>query len=164
MGTCINLNVCVREAWTKQFNMKESDTWTEMDKFWLEGQYCNCLVWHDAIQEFKACWPRKHLHLAWLNLICTTFSNVAQDSVLSVRLAAFASLGVVAGLMVQNSFDPCQIWNWLHSVDRIQQEAQLRSERWSTTVCALTSCDHVVTKSCSPLWWNYSIDMYRLCA
>lgn len=28
-----------------------------------------------------------------------------QDSVLSVRLAAFASLGVVAGLMVQNSFD-----------------------------------------------------------
>ena len=29
----------------------------------------------------------------------------SQDSVLSVRLAAFASLGVVAGLMVQNSFD-----------------------------------------------------------
>ncbi|CAJ1401255.1 unnamed protein product [Effrenium voratum] len=28
-----------------------------------------------------------------------------QDSVLSVRLAAFAGLGVVAGLMVQNSFD-----------------------------------------------------------
>ena len=32
-------------------------------------------------------------------------TSFRQDSVLSVRLAAFASLGVVAGLMVQNSFD-----------------------------------------------------------
>lgn len=48
--------------------------------------------------------------LVKLQVFVITIKN-SQDSVLSVRLAAFASLGVVAGLMVQNSFDawwPCK--------------------------------------------------------
>jgi len=33
---------------------------------------------------------------------------ILQDNVLSLRLAAFGGLGVVAGLMVQNSLDACR--------------------------------------------------------
>ena len=38
-----------------------------------------------------------------------------QDNVLSLRLAAFGGLGVVAGLMVQNSLDACRDPVWLGS-------------------------------------------------
>ena len=49
MGICIIkfkcARVCVCEAWTKQSNMKGSDTWREMEPVLTWGQYCNCLAW-----------------------------------------------------------------------------------------------------------------------
>ena len=38
----------------------------------------------------------------------TQTQTAMQENVLTARLTAFASLGVVAGLMVQNSLDPSQ--------------------------------------------------------